>query len=299
MNKVNSRQFEEPRIGIVGVGTSGIKVFSELDKITSQKITTIGVGFNQEIIKSSLARVNIHLETGNSENNFAKVLTEAIRELNVLLIVGRVGEDEVYFTISEIAKTINQLDILSVVIITKASEEMSYGAENHLAPFEQKIRKMADSLLLIDEGKASFLVSEKPGLSMDDSLASWLLCAAIKGITDITTHNCLMGRELKNLRKVLYAKNIASIAFTSAVGANSPKTIVKKAIASPLLEIPQNQIKNALITIRQKNPLPPSARKALQIEVLMAIPNPKGIIYGYIIDENMEDDIQVTLIGTN
>ena len=198
-----------------------------------------------------------------------------------------------------IAKMAKEMDILTVGIIT-----MPFQFEGRLRLDQaqkglEKLKETVDALIVINNNKLREVYGNL-GFKSGFAKADEVLATAARGIAEVITHHYTQNIDLKDAKTVLTNSGTAIMGSACASGSNRAQEAIIKALDSPLLN--DNKIsgsKNVLLLIV-------SGSDEITIDEIGEINdyiqseagNQTNIIMGVGEDENLGNEISVTIIAT-
>lgn len=163
----------------------------------------------------------------------------------------------------------------------------------------EKFRSNVDSLIIINNDKLRELygnLSYKTGFAKADEV----LATAAKGIAEVITHHYSTNIDLRDAKTVLADSGTAIMGSAKANGENKARKAIESALDSPLLN--DNKIsgaKNVLLLIVSGNDeVTMDEIGIINDFIQQEAGNGANIIMGIGEDENLGDDISVTIIAT-
>jgi len=161
------------------------------------------------------------------------------------------------------------------------------------------LRECVDTLITIPNERLLSLVSNDVTVVDAFQQADAVLYQAVKGISDLITVHGLINLDFADVRTVMNEMGMALMGAGTSNGENRAIDAATKAIASPLLE--DTSIKGATgilinitggsdMTLHEIN----EASKIIQEEAH----EDANILFGAVIDDNMQGNIRVTVIAT-
>lgn len=163
----------------------------------------------------------------------------------------------------------------------------------------EKFRNNVDSLIIINNDKLRELygnLSYKTGFAKADEV----LATAAKGIAEVITHHYSTNIDLRDAKTVLADSGTAIMGSAKANGENKARKAIEAALDSPLLN--DNKIsgaKNVLLLIVSGNDeVTMDEIGIINDYIQQEAGNGANIIMGIGEDENLGDDISVTIIAT-
>ena len=198
-----------------------------------------------------------------------------------------------------IAKMAKEMDILTVGIVT-----MPFQFEGRLRLDQaqkglEKLKETVDALIVINNNKLREVYGNL-GFKSGFAKADEVLATAARGIAEVITHHYTQNIDLKDAKTVLTNSGTAIMGSACASGSNRAQEAIIKALDSPLLN--DNKIsgsKNVLLLIV-------SGSDEITIDEIGEINdyiqseagNQTNIIMGVGEDENLVNEISVTIIAT-
>jgi cell division protein FtsZ len=155
-----------------------------------------------------------------------------------------------------------------------------------------------DTLIVIPNEKLLAVVERRTSMLDAFREADNVLRQGVQGITDLITIPGLINLDFADVRTIMHDAGSALMGIGVAGGENRTGEAAKAAIASPLLEESVDGATGILLNITGGKDLGLfEVNDAAEIIHNAADPN-ANIIFGAVIDENMGDEVRVTVIGT-
>jgi cell division protein FtsZ len=198
--------------------------------------------------------------------------------------------------IAEISKS---LGILTVAIVTRP---FRFEGPQRLRKAEQgieKLRQVCDTMVVISNERLLEVVGNRSTLLDAFKIANAVLAQGVQSISDLITVPGLINVDFADVRTVMGETGGAVMGVGIGKGENRAAEAVKKACASPLLDkIVIDGAKGILVCITGGPDMKLNEiNEATTIIYEAADPN-ANIIFGAVIDENMKDEMKVTIIAT-
>jgi len=198
--------------------------------------------------------------------------------------------------IAEIAK--NEIGALTVGVVTKPFEfegtQRTRSAEEGIA----RLRDVVDTLIVIPNEKLLGMVERRTTILDAFREADNVLRQGVQGITDLITIPGLINLDFADVRTVMSDAGSALMGMGRANGEHRAADAAKAAISSPLLEDSVQGATGILLSITGSADLGLfEVNEAAEIVQAAADPN-ANIIFGTVLDEDIGDDVMVTVIAT-
>lgn len=201
-----------------------------------------------------------------------------------------------------IAETAKKKGLLTVGVVTlpfrDEGEEALYRAVEGI----KELHRQVDSMLIIDNQKLYDLYGDLDYVTAFHK-ADEVLAIAVKSISDIITRSGHINADFADVRKIMQNSGVSLMGIGTASGPNRVEEAVEQALCSPLLqELDLSTAKNALVNITSSGE---QGKAAKMSEISQIMDNIKSRIgdtvnfkRGIVTDNNMGDNISVTLIAT-
>lgn len=196
------------------------------------------------------------------------------------------------------AKLAKEMGILTIGIVTRPFTFEGKNRNSHATEGIQELKKYVDSLIIVSNDK---LLSMNGAIPMKDSfkLADDVLRQSVQSITDLVAVPATINLDFADVRTVMSDKGTAMIGFGKGTGPTKAVDAANKAISSPLLESSFLGARNAIINITGGSSVTLyDATDAVEI-IRRAAGTDLNTIFGFSINEALEDEMIVTVIATD
>lgn len=198
--------------------------------------------------------------------------------------------------VAEISK---ELGALTVSIVTKPFMFEGLPRMKRAESGISNMRQYSDTLIVIPNQRL-LAICEK-GMSMLDAFkfADSILLQATRGISDIINVPGLINCDFADVKTIMLESGDALMGRGIASGDDKAIVACKQAISSPLLEgVSINGAKGVLINITGGPDMTLQEVNDASTIIYEEVGENANIIFGAVIDENMKDEIMVTVIAT-
>lgn len=300
-------------IKVVGVGGAGNNAVNRMIAADLKGIDFYSVNTDKQALSMSQASNKLQigekltkgLGAGANPDIGKKAAEESYEDIKSILE----GADMVFVTAGMgggtgtgaapiVAQISKELGILTVGVVTKP-----FG-------FEGKVRKMqaekgllelkehVDTLVTIPNDRLLQIVDKKASIMDAFRIADDVLRQGVQGISDLIAVPGLVNLDFADVKTIMLSKGLAHMGIGKANGENRGAEAVKQAIHSPLLETSIEGAKSVLLNITGGSDLGIfEVNEAAELVFQSADPD-ANIIFGAVIDENLEDEIRITVIAT-
>ena len=197
-----------------------------------------------------------------------------------------------------IAQMAKEMGILTIAVVTKPfpfeGKIRASNAEKGIA----NLKKYVDTLVIIPNEKLLKVMPK--GTSVFDSFkyADEVLRQGIQGISDLIIKPGIINLDFADVKTIMKNKGYAHMGIGIGKGENKIQEAVRNAVYSPLLETQIEGATGVLLNIKGGVDMAlDEINEASELVREVVDPN-CNIIFGTSIDENMKDEVEVTIIAT-
>jgi cell division protein FtsZ len=199
--------------------------------------------------------------------------------------------------VAEVAK---EMGILTVAVVTKP---FSFEGGRRLQSAEDGIEELAanvDSVIVILNEKLEEVLGDDVLQKEAFAAADDVLKNAVAGISEIINIPGLVNVDFQDVRTVMHEQGMAMMGMASAGGVDRARIAAEQAVACPLLEgVNLSGARGILVNITASQD---SLRLRETKEVLNTIRSfaaeDATVIYGTVYDDEMADELRVTVVAT-
>lgn len=253
-----------------------------------EKITKgLGAGANPEVGR---------LAAQEDEDSIRSCLTGT----DLLFITAGMGGGTGTGAAHMVAKIAKELGILTAAIVTKPfsfeGERRSHNAELGI----DLISKYVDTIVVIPNDRLLELPNNEITLVNAFEEANQILKIGMKSIADLITKQGYINLDFADVKTIMSEAGVAMLGFGYASGQDRAKEATHQALSSPLLERPISGARRVLINITGDKKFTLSEANLIAKSISEATGDSVAeVIFGTVLDENLEDGIRVTVIATD
>ena len=199
---------------------------------------------------------------------------------------------------SVIAEVAKEIGALTVAVVTKPFQfegtRRMVSAEEGIEELKEKV----DTLIVIPNQRILEVIDKKLSLIEAFKVADSVLNHGVQGISDLITIPGLINVDFADVKTIMTSAGSALMGIGIGVGENRAQLAARQATSSPLLEVSMEGARGVLFNIIGGKDLSMSeVNEASRIISAAADPD-ANIIFGATIDENLNDQIRITVIAT-
>lgn len=300
-------------IKVVGIGGAGLNAVNAMLATGLTDVKYIAVSTSQARLRKSHASVQIRI--GSDSRGFGtggdpEIARVAVKESRQEILNHLLGADLVFLAAGmgsgtgtgatpEIAKLAKEAGALVVAVVTKP---FSREGKRRMEIAERGIKTLlplVDSLIVIPNDRLIGISGKGTALLEAFKPADDLLRQAVQGIVEIVSKHGHINVDLSDLRTILGSRGMAMMGVGVASGPDRSAEACLKAIHNPLLEgLDICEAKGLLLNIAGSSSM--TMDEFDQVCKLMTeqISSDSTIIVGVAIDEELADQMKITVIAT-
>ena len=164
--------------------------------------------------------------------------------------------------------------------------------------FSENMKKNVDTLVIIPNQKLLSIIDKKTTMTEAFRKADEILRQGVQGIADLISKPGIINLDFADVRTIMANKGIAHMGIGRASGENKAEVAAKMAIQSPLLETTIEGAKYILINFSGDENLGLFETDEAAELIREAIDPEAEIIFGTSINEDLVDEVVVTVIAT-
>ena len=227
-----------------------------------------------------------------------EAIAEQLKGADMIFITAGMGGGTGTGAAGIVARIAKEQGALTVGVITRPftfeGPKKARYAEEGIAAMKEHV----DTLVTISNNRLLEIVDKKTPILEAFREADNVLRQGVQGISDIITNPGFVNLDFADVRTVMQDQGSALMGIGSATGENRTADATQKAISSPLLEVSIEGAQNVLLNIAGGHDLTLfEAQDAADI-VSAASTSDVNIIFGTSINENLGDEVVVTVIAT-
>jgi cell division protein FtsZ len=198
-----------------------------------------------------------------------------------------------------VARIAREMGALTVGVVTKP---FLFEGKKRMRQADEGLRQLrehVDTLICIPNQRLLAAASRSQPLLEAFHKADEVLLQAVRGISDLITVHGLINLDFADVRTIMANMGMAIMGTATAKGEGRSEEAARHAIASPLLEdISIRGARGVLINITGSPNLTLHEVNEAATLIQEEADEDANIIFGAVIDENLEDELRITVIAT-
>lgn len=299
------------RIKVVGVGGGGGNAINTMLRSGLGGVDFLSTNTDAQALSENLAPNKIQLgerglgagadpSVGRSSAEAARDrLREEFQDADMVFVTAGFGGGTGTGGAPIVAEIAKEIGALTVAVITKPfTFEGSVRAKQAEEGIEA-LHDVVDTLITIPNDRLLQMVPKNTSLTAAFELADDVLLNAVQGISDLITVHGMINLDFADVRSVMNEMGMALMGTGRATGENRASLASQAAISNPLLEDLSIQgARGVLINITGGDDMTLHEVHEAAMLVREQAHAEANIIFGSVVQEDMEEEIRVTVIAT-
>ncbi len=300
-------------IKVIGVGGGGNNAVNRMIDEGVEGVEFIAVNTDAQALNQSKAAVTMQIGTALTRGLGAganpEVGKRAVEESKQQIKEVLAGADMVFVTAGmgggtgtgaapAIAEIARNLGALTIGVVTRPFKFEGHKRASNAESGINEMRVAVDTLIIIPNDRLLEIVDKKTPMIEAFREADNVLRQGVQGISDLIAVPGLINLDFADVKTVMSHKGTALMGIGIAKGNDRAVEAAQKALNSPLLETSINGAHGVIMNITGGNNLSLFEVQEAADIVASASHEELNMIFGSVINENLVEEIIVTVIAT-
>ncbi len=307
---------EEPRyanLKVIGVGGGGSNAVNRMVQAGIKGVDFISLNTDAQALNLSLApyklQVGAALTRGLGAGANPEVGEKAAEESRDDILEHLKGADMVFITAGMgggtgtggapiVAQCAKEVGALTVGVVTKPFAFEGRRRMNTALAGIHNLQDHVDTLIVIPNDRLLQVVQRETSIVEAFRIADDVLRHGVQGISDLVCVPGLINLDFADVRTIMMDTGSALMGIGLGHGESRAIDAARQAISSPLLETGIDGAKAVLMNITGGSDLGLFEVDAATEIIVQAADPDANIIWGAVIDDDLDDTVQITVIAT-
>ena len=300
-------------IKVIGVGGAGNNAVNRMLDLGIKNVDFIAVNTDRQALTKSKANTKIQIGEkitrglgaganpdigAQSAEESKQELTEVLRGADMVFVTAGMGGGTGTGAAPTVAGLAKEMGILTIGVVTKP---FTFEGKKRLAQAERGIESLkgkVDTLIVIPNDKLLQVIDRKTSMAEAFMMADDILRQGVQGISDLITVTGAINLDFADVKTIMQNTGMAHMGIGFASGENKAEDAAKQAIQSPLLETTIEGARGVIINVTGGIDLGLQEVNTAAELIQRSVDPEANIIFGTVVDETMNDEIQITDIDT-
>ncbi|MBE0700817.1 MAG: cell division protein FtsZ [Acholeplasmataceae bacterium] len=304
---------QKPVIKVIGIGGGGGNAINRMIENDVKGVTFVAMNTDAQVLKVSKAETRVQLGKyltrglgAGAKSDIGKKaaeesideIAEVLRDADMVFITAGMGGGTGTGAAPIIAKKAKEMGCLTIGIVTKPfafegparMQAAIYGLE--------ELKPHVDTLIVIPNER--LLAVSGPTTQLLDAFreSDNVLRQGVQGIAEIIAIPGLINVDFADVRTVMENKGTALMGIGIASGEDRAIEAARKAIHSKLLEVSIDGATDAIVNITSGTNITLFETEQALTEIRNATDRDLNIIYGTTVNQDLDEEMIVTVIAT-
>ncbi|MEI5906088.1 cell division protein FtsZ [Bacillus spongiae] len=300
-------------IKVIGVGGGGNNAVNRMIEHGVQGVEFIAVNTDAQALNLSKAEIKMQIgskltrglgaganpEVGKKAAEESKEqIEEALKGADMVFVTAGMGGGTGTGAAPVIAQIARDLGALTVGVVTRPFTFEGRKRATQAAGGITSMKESVDTLIVIPNDRLLEIVDKSTPMLEAFREADNVLRQGVQGISDLIAVPGLINLDFADVKTIMSNKGSALMGIGVASGESRASEAAKKAISSPLLETSIDGAQGVLMNITGGTNLSLYEVQEAADIVASASDHEVNMIFGSVINDNLKDEIVVTVIAT-
>ena len=300
-------------IKVIGVGGGGNNVVNRMVRSGVKSVEFIAVNTDKQALTSSSAGYKIQIgeklthgqgagsnpDVGRkSAEESRNQISKALEDTDMVFITAGMGGGTGTGAAPVVAEIAREQGVLTVGVVTKP---FAFEGRKRMTQAEQgseELRSKGDSLVIIPNERLKYATDQKITFANAFEIADDVLRQAVQSISDLIRDTGFINLDFADVSAVMKDAGLAHMGVGRAAGKGKAEEAARMAISSPLLETSINGARGVLINVTGSMDMGLEEVEQAASLVQDAVHPDALTIFGATFDEELDDEMRVTVIAT-
>ncbi len=301
------------RIKVLGIGGSGTSAVNRMSELGIKGVEFVAINTDSQALHNNQSDKKVHIgrsvtkglgsgmnpELGRqAAEESIEDLEEVIDNADMVFITCGLGGGTGTGASPIVAELCKNKGILTVAVVTKPftfegskrKEVAEIGYDN--------LKDKVDAIISIQNDRILQIIDKKTSLVDAFKTVDEVLRQGIAGISDLITTHGIVNADFADVRSIMQDAGTALMGIGRAAGENRAQEAARLAINSPLLELAIDGAKGVLFNITGGSNLGMFEIDEAAKVITKSIDPDAKVKFGTVIDDDMGDEIRITVIAT-
>jgi cell division protein FtsZ len=302
-----------PVLRVVGVGGAGVNAVNRMVEAEVAGVEFLAINTDLQSLQQSTADVTLHigqqvtrgLGSGSDANLGRQAAMDETDRIKSLLK----GSDMIFITAGAgggtgtgaapiVARIGREVGALTVAIVTKP---FGFEGSRRSEQADRGIEALADevdTLIVVPNNRLLSVLDKHTSMVEAFRVADDVLRQGVQGISDLVALPGLINLDFADVRTIMSEAGTALLGIGMGTGEHRAVEAAAQAVASPLLETSMDGAHSILLSITGGHDLSLWEVNEAAKAVAEAAHADANIIFGAMVDENLDDQVWVTVVAT-
>ncbi len=301
------------RIKVLGIGGSGTNAVNRMTELGIKGVEFIAINTDAQALHNNNADRKVHIgksitkglgsgmnpELGRqAAEESQEEIEEVIANADMVFITSGLGGGTGTGAAPIVAELAKNRGILTIAVVTKPFTFEGSKRKEVAEVGYDNLKDKVDAIISIHNDRILQIIDKKTSLVDAFATVDEVLRQGISGISDLITTHGLVNADFADVRSIMQDAGTALMGIGKASGDNRAADAAKAAVNSPLLELTIDGAKGVLFNITGGKDLGMFEIDEAAKVITKSIDPDAKVKFGAVIDDEMGDEVRITVIAT-
>ncbi|HVF79308.1 MAG TPA: cell division protein FtsZ [Solirubrobacteraceae bacterium] len=303
----------QPVIRVIGVGGGGSNAVNRMVEAKVAGVEFVAINTDLQSLQDSMADITLHIGStltrglgsgSNPELGRAAAMEEydrikaLLKGSDMIFIAAGAGGGTGTGAAPIVARIACEIGALTVGIVTKPFGFEGTRRREQAELGIQALKEEVDTLIVVPNNRLLSVLDKQTSMVEAFRVADDVLRQGVQGISDLVTLPGVINLDFADVRTIMADAGNALLGIGMGTGENRAVEAAKKAVESPLLETSMEGAHSILLSITGGRDLSLWEINEAAKAVSEAAHPEANIIFGAMVDEDLDDQVWVTVVAT-
>ena len=317
MDLVLDNEFEKKaRIIVAGVGGGGGNAVNRMIESGMTSVEFVMINTDQQALYRASDNIATKLSIGDklthgrgaggvpekgqrAAEESRDEIAAAIEGAQMLFITAGMGGGTGTGAAPVVASIAKEMGILTIGVVTKPFDFEGKVRHDQAELGITALREQVDSLLVIPNERLKLVAETDITFLNAFNMADDVLRQAVRSISDLINVPGVINLDFADVVSVMKGAGTSHMGIGSASGENKAEDAANAAVSSPLLETSINGAKGVILNLTASSDISLADVDVASSIIRKAAHPESNIIFGFAYDDNMTDEMRITVIATD
>ncbi len=300
-------------IKVIGLGGAGCNAITRMVREQIRGVEFIAMNTDAQHLAVTEAAVRIqlgeqstrglgaggdHLVGRKAAEESIEQIKQAVAGADMTFITAGMGGGTGTGSAPVVAEVVKLTDALNIAVVTCPFDFEGTHRNEVAEKGVMELMDKVDTLVIIPNDRLFDLCDQRLGVDGAFRMADDILCHAVQAIAEVVTVPGLINLDFADIRTVMKGAGPAWMSVGRGSGTNRAIDAAKDALSSPLLDVSMEGAKGVLFNVAGGSDLSLYEVNDAAEVIRQAVDPEAIVIFGVVLDQNMGNDIRLTLVAT-
>src|SRR3989338_6116466 len=301
------------RIKVIGVGGSGHNAIHRMMETGIRGVEFVAINTDAQALHNSHADQKVHIgktitrglgsgmnpDVGKAAAEESRdEIVDVIKNADMIFVTCGLGGGTGTGAAPVVAELARKLGILTVAVVTKPFAFEGAKRREIADRGMEDLKHNVDTIIVIPNDRILQIIDKKTSLLDAFRTVDDVLRQGVAGISDLITTPGMINVDFADVKAIMQNAGSALMGIGRGTGENRALDAARAAIDSPLLELSIDGAKGVLFNVTGGKDLGMFEVDEAAKFITKSVDPEAKIIFGTVIDEEMDEEVKITVIAT-